>query len=76
MKYEIQYVRILKELRKTGKLSRNWALKNYITRLSAYIYDLESMGWQFGKRGYLKNEFGKDYVYYVTKQPKNYVKNS
>lgn len=67
---ETQINFILKELRKNGKISRNKCLKNYITRLSAYILELKKDGWIFYS-GYSKNG---DYEYYVS-YPKKYARN-
>lgn len=52
------------KLRLDGHVSRNWALKHYITRLASRILDLKAKGWDFKP----EREDG-DYVYVVTKQP-------
>ncbi len=58
---------VVEQLEKTGEVSRNWALRNYISRLSAIIYDL-----RHGDEWEIDGEFresttifgkGKDYVY-------------
>jgi len=38
---------IKKRLAKTGKVSRNWCLSNFISRLSAHIYALKKEGMKF-----------------------------
>lgn len=55
-----------------GVVSRNWALSNYISRLSAIIYDLtHEYGWEFEtekvKTIKPNGEKGWDYVYKVKK---------
>jgi len=57
---------------KYGVVSRNWALSNYISRLSAIIYDLKhENGWEFEteKVEAIKpnGEKGWDFVYKVKK---------
>ena len=58
---------IIKKLEKDGEVSRNWALKNYISRLSAWIYILRKRGWDFDteRRPYIDSRGKKrfDYVY-------------
>lgn len=62
-------IEIIKEqLKETGCISRNWCLRNYISRLGAIIYDLKQEGYEFNGKN-VKTEYGKDYVYYkVDKQ--------
>lgn len=62
--FQLDFIR--NQLVKYGKIDRNTCLSRYITRLSAYIYDLKELGWQF-KQGYDEH---RNYVYYVTKSPK------
>jgi len=38
---------IIEKLKEDGQVSRNWALSNYISRLSAIIYNLKDIGWEF-----------------------------
>lgn len=57
---------VITQLLKYGKVSRNAALKRYITRLGAYICDLKSVGWKI-EGGYVKTKNGKDYVYRLVK---------
>jgi hypothetical protein len=56
---------VLKQMRATGSVSRNWCLSQYISRLSGYILD-------FHKEG--MNIEGKwvdgDYVYTLLNKPK------
>ena len=63
------------QLKETGKVSRNWALRNRISRLGSIINDLIAKGWVFKskKAGSLimRGEIvDGDYVYTVTKIPK------
>lgn len=44
---ESQKQRIIKKLLRDGHISRNECLRNFITRLSARISDLEEAGWRF-----------------------------
>ena len=49
--------KVSKQLEKHGKVTRNWALRNYISRLGAIIYDLRQAGfkieasWERDKKG-------------------------
>ena len=47
-----------------GKVSRNWCLGKYITRLGARINDLRKEGIETDGR-FVNTEFGKDYVYFL-----------
>jgi len=38
---------VLAQLQHNGEVTRNEALKNYITRLGAIICDLKKQGWNF-----------------------------
>ena len=42
-----QVTMVEKRLEKYGEVSRNWALDNYISRLSAIIYKLKKSGYKF-----------------------------
>ena len=64
-----QEQQVIKKLKVDGFVSRNWALKNYISRLSAIIYDLKKKDWKF-ETGNYKNKFGIDFRYYVLSAPK------
>lgn len=49
-----------------GRVTRNWALQNYISRLSAIIKVLKNMGYAIkGKKE------GTDYVYTLSGSPEN-----
>lgn len=55
---------IKQQLLDNGEISRNWCLKNYISRLGAYIVDLKKQGWEFKTE-----QRGGDYVYKLIKKP-------
>ena len=59
------------ELKLNGKITRNHCLRNYVSRLSAIICDLQKDGWIFSTR-YVSVETpfgsGKDYEYSVIKR--------
>lgn len=59
-----QYQRIEKRLLEAGYITRNQALKNYISRLSAHIQKMEEKGWEFSTE-----ETKTDYIYKVIKSP-------
>jgi Helix-turn-helix domain len=59
-----QYTWVMSQLSKNGKVSRNQALKRYISRLGAYISDLNRAGFNITGE-YVKTKNGKDYVYYL-----------
>lgn len=63
-----QQQRVVSRLRTHGEISRNECLRNYISRLSAIIQDLEAEGWEFETK-----RRGGDYVYVVKEQPKRRV---
>jgi len=58
---------IINHLNKYGYVSRNWALRNYISRLGAITCDLNKEGWIL-KGSYEKTDFGQDFIYRVKKQ--------
>ncbi len=58
---------ILEQLEKHSQISRNWCLRNYISRLGAYICDLNKIGWKIN--GYY-TEKRNDFVYVVSGKPK------
>jgi ribosomal protein S8 len=61
---------ILQRLKETGSVSRNWCLKNYISRLGAIIQQLESEGYQFSAEYVKDKQSGyKDYVYTLMLTP-------
>lgn len=57
---------VLKTLKKNGKISRNYCLKNSITRLGALIYKLKTQGYKIGAYREVKKGWGVgDYIYYL-----------
>ena len=73
-KYQSEIV--IEQLRKTGKVSRNWCLSRQITRLGAIVANLISDGWKFddtpSKTGkeIMRGKFIKnDYWYFVVHAP-------
>lgn len=64
MKSLSQEQRIVGQLIKNGEISRNHCLQNYISRLSAIIFDLREKGWDFKTE-----ERGGDFIYIVTRKP-------
>lgn len=56
---------VLKQLRDTGVVSRNWCLQRYITRLSAIMLTLKNEGIHFEPK-----DLDGDYVYYLRDKPK------
>lgn len=65
-----QKERVIKRLLEKNEITRNECLKNYISRLSAIIQDLEEEGWKFEterRGGNYKTEA--DYVYRVVETP-------
>lgn len=61
-----QWVR--KQLKENGKVSRNEALRTYISRLGAIIFNLKEAGWDI-EGEWVKTERGKDFVYYLKGRP-------
>lgn len=65
-----QWPIIYRQLELHGEISRNFALRNYISRLAARKADLEEkFGWQFRE----ERRDG-DYVYVVTVAGRNHLK--
>lgn len=62
--------RVVTKLLKDGFITRNECLRNFISRLSAIIQDLELEGWEFetSRKGNSATAEG-DYVYKVIKSP-------
>lgn len=54
------------QLLKKGSITRNEALKRYISRLGARINDLRNAGWKIEGR-WIKTKYGRDYEYILTK---------
>lgn len=59
-KTQLEWVK--NELFNKGRVSRNNALKRYISRLGAYVCDLRHAGFDI-RGGYVKKNGGKDFVY-------------
>lgn len=57
---------VINRLNKTGKISRNFCLSKYISRLSDIIFRLRRKGWKIEGKFVEKNG-GRDYVYKVIK---------
>lgn len=55
---------VLKELRQSGVVSRNWCLQNYISRLSSIMLILKQEGVNFETK-----KVGGDYVYKLLDKP-------
>lgn len=57
---------------KRGSITRNFCLRNYVSRLSAYIAKLEKKGYIF-ETGYIETQTpfgtGRDYEYRVKSKP-------
>lgn len=69
---QLQFVR--NEILKNGYISRNFCLKNFITRLGSRIYDLEKEGYKF-KASYENTKNGKDYIYRLISRGESDKKN-
>ena len=54
------------ELFNKGRVSRNNAIKRYISRLGAYVCDLRQAGFEITGE-YVKKNGGKDFVYTLIK---------
>jgi len=65
-KYNSQIDLIRAVLKSDKKITRNFCLERHITRLGAYIKDLEYLGWEFKNRGYTGYN-KEEYEYYLTK---------
>lgn len=59
---------VVEQLNRYGEISRNFCLKNYISRLSSIIFNLKKEGWKFEGQ-YRDYAYGKDYVYCVKEKP-------
>jgi len=75
-----QSLKVVEQLVKDGTVSRNWALKNYISRLGAIIKSLIEVGYKFdsypSKTGdemmhgrFVKTKTSRDYVYTIVAFP-------
>lgn len=63
---------VIKKLKEDGAISRNHALQNFITRLSAIILNLNNEGWKI-EGHYEKTIRGRDYVYTLIESKKREV---
>lgn len=68
MKNKTQTQWAVDKLLNEGRVSRNTALQNYISRLGAIINDLNNDGWSI-TGNYEKTPHGKDYVYTLVSSP-------
>lgn len=59
---------IIDYLLDNGSVSRNWALRQYISRLGAIIDRLKKADWEI-EGNYVKTQTGKDYTYRLIKAP-------
>lgn len=64
---------VIIQLNQTGRISRNYCLQNFITRLSSIIFNLKKNGYEFSEK-WVENikpdgSKGKDFIYIVTKHP-------
>ena len=66
-KYQIDIVK--EQLALHGEISRNWCLRNYISRLSSIIQKLEEQGYTFNP-----HSRDGDYVYSLTTRPTRTVR--
>jgi hypothetical protein len=60
---------VIDQLLKKGKISRNFALKHFVSRLGAIIQVLEENGWQFNAYYVKGDNGGRNYVYEMIKCP-------
>lgn len=69
---EKQIDEVKEQLKKHGYVTRNWALRKYISRLGAIIGKLKKQGWDFEDGFFEKTETqwgdGEDYVYKLKAQ--------
>lgn len=65
MKKEPQIDIVFNKLREDKKVSRNWCLRRYITRLAAIIARLRAETDMIIEGYYVKTKNGKDYVYFI-----------
>jgi len=69
MKMQSQKLWVIQQLKDKGFVSRNEALKNFISRLGALIDILKKEGYEFDTE-YVKENGGKNYYYRLKKRPK------
>jgi len=69
---------IRNELMNNGRISRNFCLRNFISRLGARIDDLKKGGLKIEGK-WVNTDYGRDFVYYLQKdslignQPQNHT---
>ena len=70
MDYESQELMVKNVLKQEKKITRNYCLRRFISRLSAIIFNLKEKGWEFStRRIYLDpNKKSWDFVYDVIKE--------
>ena len=68
MKNQTQANLVKRILREKGEITRNFCLRNYISRLGAIVCDLKKEGWNI-EGEFVKANGGKDYVYKLVKAP-------
>lgn len=66
MRTQIEWA--IAQLKEYGRLTRNEALRERITRLGAIICSLNKQGWEIKGR-WEKTKLGRDYVYEVIRMP-------
>ncbi len=59
---------IINILLKDGRVSRNWCLQNYISRLASLISDLKTESWDFEAK-YVTEGNGRNFYYIIKKCP-------
>lgn len=57
---------VLKQMRETGSVTRNWCLQRFISRLSAIMLELKNEGVKFETK-----KVGGDYEYRLNSRPKS-----
>ena len=68
MKLQTQKTFVISQLKDYGKISRNFCLQNFITRLGAIVEKLNNEGYVI-QGAYEKTEKGKDYIYTLISLP-------
>jgi hypothetical protein len=63
---------VITHLKEHGKISRNFCLQNFISRLGAIICNLNQNGWDI-QGNWVKTDNGRDYVYTLLDRPKKKV---
>lgn len=68
MKKKSQLSWVIQRLNQYGSVTRNQALRRYISRLGAHICELNKSGWEI-KGEHVKTKNGLDYRYRVVRKP-------